>query len=846
MQSNRVKKNESEKDYILRKYIENHLTFSHKWEQKKTHNRFINEVLSKASKRGTSHRGEPDFIYVNDADKLLILIENKDSINDHEHRSTPDMERFAVDGIKWYLSFFCPEKLKNAPQYINDYIKGWKIIGIATSGNIEDIYDHRISTFRISDNKIIDCKKGEILDENAYLSIFSNAENERLADQVSKSSIIINKKLRDIDSQKRPILLSALMICLYDPDHSNDFKPTYKNLNPDSIAENIPLAVRKILTKENLPVEKIEVLLNELAFLKTDISLRNSEILKEILIELESNVIALFQIKSNYDIVGKFYEEFLRYAGITNVKKGIVLTPHHIAELFTELIPLKDDDCILDLCCGTGAFLIAAMSKIITLISENTRLTAEQKDERKESIKGSQLIGFESNSMMYSLAISNMLFRGDGKSHIFHEDCFSHNAKSVLSELKEKGMQPTIGFINPPYGGKDNHDNPTKKEIQFIELLLDNVSRYGVVIAPLSTFFNDEIIRNRILEKHTLKYVINMPKDLFMPNAATNTAIAVFETNLPHRDKNVLFCELKDDGLVASKNKGRTDLLGRWHSIKCDLLNTINGQKLCENIPLVSHAVVSDDEWLLQAHSPIEYDKISDKTFIDTIKKHLIFTLKDKLNLIAKDIDEIDLYELIGKNISKNAASQTSILLHDTVNWGEFKLGINRNDYEKLKRKGKQVPENLFVIDKGERIVEYTRVAGDIPLITASSFNNGRTSMIDREDGLERKKKIFKDKITIDMFCNVFYHNYEYFSDDNVHSLSFIKPEYEDHLLNPYINMFLISVLSLFRHKFEFGRQVRLKRLEKLYIPLPIDALGQPDWKYMEEFIKCLPYSCNL
>lgn len=843
-------KNETEKDYILRRYIELNFKFSHRWEQKKSNNNFVNSALSKASKKDTGKRGEPDFIYVNETDKLLILIENKDSINDHESKSIDNPVKYAVDGIRWYLSFFKKSKInKNQHPSISNYFKGWKIIGLAVSGNIEDSYNHRVSTFRLDNDDIVDCRKNEILDESAYLSIFMNAKNEKLAEQVSRSSIIINKKLRDIDSQKRPILLSALMICLYDPKHENDFKATYKNLNPDSIADHIPSSIKKILSKEHLPSEKIDVLINELAFLKTDITLRNSDILKEILLELEDNVISLFDVKSNYDIVGKFYEEFLRFAGITNVKKGIVLTPHHIAELFTELIPLKEDDCIIDCCCGTGAFLISAMTRILSLIDKTPYINTNDKEDRKTRVKESQLIGFESNSMMYTLAISNMLFRGDGKSHIYHEDCFSVNAKQILESLKKEGINPTIGFINPPYGGKDNTDNPTKKEIQFIEYILDNVSRYGVVIAPLSAYFNDDDIRNRILQKHTLKYVINMPKELFMPNAATNTAIAVFETKIPHNGKDVLFCELKDDGLVLSKNRGRTDLLNKWETKKKYLLDTINGKNPTDGRFIVRESIQPDDEWLLQAHSSINYDKINETTFINSIKNHLVFTLKDKLNILNTEINEIDIYELIGKNIKKDSVNTSlNTILLNTDTWKDFKLGINRKDYKKLHKakKNKVLFENLFIFDKGERIVEYSRISGDTPLITASSYNNGRTSMIDREDGIERKKKLYHDKITIDMFCNVYFHPYEYFSDDNVHTLSFVNPEYEPYLLNPYINIFLITILSLFKDKFEFGRQVRLKRLEKLHIKLPVDEVGNPNWIFMENYIKSLPYSSSI
>lgn len=48
---------------------------------------------------------------------------------------------------------------------------------------------------------------------------------------------------------------------------------------------------------------------------------------------------------------------------------------------------------------------------------------------------------------MYICALSNMLFRGDGKSSIHHMD--SINGDGVQKLLDE--FKATVGFINPPY-----------------------------------------------------------------------------------------------------------------------------------------------------------------------------------------------------------------------------------------------------------------------------------------------------------------------------------------------------------------------------------------------------------
>lgn len=614
-----------------------------------TDNDQINSVLSKSSKRGTGKEGFPDAIYVNENNKLLILVENKPTISQHiSSIGKEDPEKYAVDGIKHYLSFFISNNIEQPKT--KEYFFHWKIVGLAISGDPTDDYNHRISTFLIINNKLEEQKGvSDILSEADYLNLFDNIDEERIVTEVSASSKKINKWLRSVDSQKRPILLSALMICLFDmKGKHNDFKECYNGWSADTIVTNIPTTLQKILTSEEIPTDKIELIKAELAFLVHDQDLNTSNILKDILNELRDFVIPLFKRNSNYDIIGKFYEEFLRYAGVANVKKGIVLTPRHITALFTELIDLKINDVFLDPACGTGAFLISAMNKLIDIIQKSE---IPNKEERITEIKKYQLIGFEKNATMYSLAISNMLFRGDGKSHISYCDYFSEESDSILKALRTNSdhpITPTIGFINPPYGGKDNKDNPTKKEIQFLTRMLDQVSRYGIIIAPLSTYFKEESVRNAILKKHTLKYVINMPKDLFMPNAATNTAIAVFETNKPQGNQEVVFYDLKDDGFVLSKSKGRTDAYNKWSKIKADMLTRIsNPDKYADDLTLVKTKISNGDEWLIQAHCKTDYSKMSESNFVHAIKDHMIFQVKEQMDLLDKDIDEVTLLEIL-------------------------------------------------------------------------------------------------------------------------------------------------------------------------------------------------------
>lgn len=624
------------------------LEYTNTWDIK-TKNRQIKKVLKTASKKGSGNPGFPDYLNINETEKLLIMMEIKPSLAQHKSgdNSSFDPEKFAVDGIIWYLERFFQENLST--QELRDYFTSWKFVGIAVSGDIDDEYNHLISTYIINNNKIIEQSQiTGIRNEEDYLAVFDNINEEELINKIATSSKKINKWLRSVDSQKRPILLSALMVCLFKikgDDADNSFISEYNSNNPSTIVNKIENRVKAVLKSENIPEDKINVLLAELQFVYHDNDLNNHDILKNILNELRDTVIPLFERKSNYDIIGKFYEDFLKWAGVANVKKGIVLTPSHITTLFTELIDLKYNDVIIDTGCGTGAFLIAGMNSLLSIIQTSSM---SNKDEKIAGIKEKQLIGFDKSPLMYSLAISSMLFRGDGKSLIYNVDSFSTDADKIIKQLSKKGINPTIGFINPPYGGKDTQDNPTKKEIQFLTRLLDLCSRYVIMIAPLSTYFKESKVRNQILKKHTLKCVINMPKELFMPNANTNTAISVFETNKPQNDQKVVFYDLKDDGFVLSKNKGRTDLYGKWKSIKEDMLIKISEpEKYQDGINLVYTNIKNNDEWLIQDHSIIDYSSLNTHSFQKSIKEYLVFKAKKNMNMLGQDIDEINVLDIL-------------------------------------------------------------------------------------------------------------------------------------------------------------------------------------------------------
>lgn len=810
------------------------LEFEREWKEACKHVS-INNILDHSSKNKNGNYGLPDFIYVNEKRKLLIIVELKSTIAQHEKEAIPQ--------LKHYLSCFIPGTLESygvISKEINESLielKSWNILGIAVSGDMSIDYGYRIDTFCVQIDRPVNMNINELLDENSYLALFENLNLEEISTRISQASNTINNLLFDVKEDERPTLLSILLISLYQPKnmkYRNSFIDDFKKYEPKVLMKQIGLNVQYILGEdgENLPQDKINMIINKYNSLANEKVLLSSDVVKTILSILKDDVIPLFETRNNYDIIGKFYQEFLRYAGIVDVQSGIILTPEHITELFTNLVDLKKDDVIFDSCCGTGSFLIAGMNKLLEI---------QNSASEREHVKRFQLIGNELKAHMYILAMSNMLFRGDGKSNLLNCDFFSPDFDDQFAKkIKQIGKQPTIGFINPPYSGsftdynelqnfksdknnKSKDKKPWMKEISFLEKMCRLCSRYVVMIAPPQTFMGEDEIRNNLLKNNTLKAVINMPKDLFQPNASTGSSIIVIETNRKHNfNMPVEFYNLKKDGFELQKKKGRRDVYNKWNDIKKKLLVDLDAPyyrnpKHIDDITHCNIKIRPNDEWLIQAFSKVDFEKISSKNFDRTIKEYILFNQKQNIGILDKDINEVQLFELMESLISSRDTTKT-----------ELKLSSHQyNDYPLTQ---------LFKVRgiKG-KITKQQIVSGDYKYITTSNKNYGFSGY---HNDFSENGFVF----TVDSATDgkSFFQTDKFIGSDHVEILEPLD-EIKDNI-NIYTALYIQTLLNYYLDKYEYSRKRAQKRIKKEYISLPINDKGI-DWQFMEDYIRNLPYS---
>lgn len=145
--------------------------------------------------------------------------------------------------------------------------------------------------------------------------------------------------------------------------------------------------------------------------------------------------------------------------------------------------------------------------------------------------------------------------------------------------------------------------------------------------------------------------------------------------------------------------------------------------------------------------------------------------------------------------------------------------------------------QELFIIRKGKRLTKAKMVHGSVPFIGSIDSNNGLRQYISQKSNHEG------NTITVNYngsVGEVFYQPKPFWASDDVNVL---YPKFQ---LNQYIGMFIATMIKKEKFRFNYGRKWEVERMKNSTVKLPTNKDGQPDWQFMENYIKSLPYSSNL
>jgi len=581
-------------------------------EEQKSQIEEVKRLLKGASKTGKGGVGAPEFIIsTSETPDFIILFECKADTSKHESPNLDKPVDFAVDG---------------ALHYAKAISKSYNVIAVAVSGQTKASL--KISNFIFpkgaTNHKELVNKAGtkiqSIVSFEDYIEhgTFDPDVARKRHDDLMEFSRELHNFMRDhakLTESEKPLLVSGTLIAL----KNKAFAKSYDAYKPEELQREWMRVIKEEFKKAEIPNSKEYSMTQPYSSIAVHPNLGKAQkkfpkgVLFELIKMLNEKVWPFISVYHDFDVVGQFYGEFLKYTGGDKKALGIVLTPRHTTELFSLIANVQKDSKVLDICAGTGGFLISAMHQMFK--------KAETKED-KEKIKKEGLIGVENQPQMYALAASNMILRGDGKANLHQGSCFD---EAITKEVKKHKC--TVGVLNPPYSQSDEDLH----ELVFVKHMLDCLDKNGIGIAivPMSCAISPHPKREELLKFHTLDAVMSMPTDLFYP-VGTVPCIMVFKAHIPHEisNKKTWFGYWKDDGFIKTKHKGRIDQYNKWEAIRDHWVETYRNR---EDIPgeCIKQYVTAQDEWCAEAYMETDYSQLTKDIFEETVKNYMLFKLNN-------------------------------------------------------------------------------------------------------------------------------------------------------------------------------------------------------------------------
>lgn len=542
-------------------------------------------------------------------DNVTVLIETKQNftVADEEQLSAYVEYEKALTGNKTVAI------LANT---INDNIKVWRGV--------------------VSDSDLMP-KETALRTMDEYVDFYTSKINDK--EKVMQNTYKLNELLHrhSIPEKLRSQFVGTCLLAL-----KNGLDYSTPTLTAAQIRTRIREVLENLLNDDLNKAEKL-ALLNRNVLDNQYVRQLKIDAIREILKFIKDNILPFINDKSTsgQDLLNLFFVTFNKYVGKSD--KNQAFTPDHITDFMSKITGVNKHSVILDPCCGSGSFLVRAMTQAL----DDCATGAEQ-----ENIKKHQIFGIEFDENIYGLATTNMLIHSDGNSNIRQGSCFA-----LADWIKE--AKPNIILMNPPYNGqrihlpksyvdtwaKDKKEDPSKG-LYFVKYIADTLNSINhhaklAVLLPVACAIgtSGEIARlkEEILKENTLDAAFTLPNEIFYPGASASACCMVFKIGTKHSDvsnPDTYFGYYKEDGFKKKKNLGRVEQLdvntgkSKWLEIEKEWIELYRNRKAVDGLS-ATHKVNGDDEWLCEAYMKTDYTKLTAQDFQQTINDYLAYLIKE-------------------------------------------------------------------------------------------------------------------------------------------------------------------------------------------------------------------------
>lgn len=451
----------------------------------------------------------------------------------------------------------------------------------------------------------------------------------------------VNEKLR---SQFVGTCLLALKNGLTYKNVSATIDPnTGNNLSPEKVViNNIKSILSGLLSKSGDITDlnkagKLSVLNNKVLD-DQDIATLTYEEIKDILEFIDSNIVPYINDKNTagQDLLNVFFTTFNKYVGKSD--KNQAFTPDHICDFMSKVVGVNKNSRVLDPCCGSGAFIVRAMTDAMD--DCETELD-------RENVKKNQIFGIEYEDGAFGLSSTNMLIHGDGNSNVVQASMFDR-----AEWIQDKNIN--IVLMNPPYNATKKFCDPQytkswdakKKEdpskgFHFVEWVARHVPstcKIAVLLPMQAAIGNTGDIKKfkkKMLENYTLDAVFSLPNEMFYPGASAIACCMIFDLSQKHEraNRDTFFGYFKDDKFIKRKGLGRieqTDQDGNslWQKTEAEWLHLYKNKREVPGLSVMKK-VSHDDEWLAEAYMETDYSNLNENDFQSVINSYVAYLVKE-------------------------------------------------------------------------------------------------------------------------------------------------------------------------------------------------------------------------
>ena len=535
--------------------------------------------------------------------KLSVLVETKQSLTGKDLN----------DGII---------QLQNYINFEHEFSDN-QVVAILASTNNDKIY----VWYDIAENINLDNyvkEERKIKTFNEYENIFFGTKNDKL--KVIQNTYDLNELLHKygIGEKIRSQFVGTCLLAL-----KNGLN--YENLDTSQIIAGIRENLSHLLNNNLNKSQKI-VLLDQNVLNSQDVRELTKTQLQEIISTIKNNILPFINDESTQgqDLLNLFFTTFNKYVGKTD--KNQAFTPDQITQFMCHVVNVNRNSRVLDPCCGSGAFLVRAMTEAMDDCD-----TQKEKNEIKES----HIFGIEYEDVAFGLSTTNMLIHGDGNSNIIQGSMFDN-------ELWIKNAHIDTVLMNPPYNAtrkqsqkeyvktwsKKVTTDPSKgfHYVYYIAHLLKH-GRLAVLLpmqCAIGASGDVKIFKEKMLEENTLDAVFSLPSDMFYPGANAVACCMVFTLGVRHNpNKKTFFGYFKDDGFEKRKNLGRVEKYeNAWKEIEKKWLDLYFNKK--DEIGMsINKEVTAKDEWLAEAYMETDYSTLNESDFQNVLNQYIGYLMSN-------------------------------------------------------------------------------------------------------------------------------------------------------------------------------------------------------------------------